>query len=257
MDDAHIFCTREQIVPEITRALEFVLDLLRDYGLDDFFLELSTKPEGKAVGTDEEWAEATEALRTVAVAAGLELVMDEGGGAFYGPKISVQARDAIGRTWQMSTIQLDFQLPQKFDLEYVGSDGERHTPVMIHRALFGSVERFFAILVEHYAGAFPAWLAPVQVRVLPVRDDHDAHARGLVERLRGEGFRADMVEADEPLGGRIRRAKLEKLPYILVVGDDDVAHDTVGVNPRGGDVERDVSVSAFVARLRADVVAHA
>jgi threonyl-tRNA synthetase len=230
--------------------------VLRDYGLDDFYVELSTKPEEKAVGSDAEWDEAIEILRSVALDKGMEPVMDEGGGAFYGPKISVQARDAIGRTWQMSTIQLDFQLPQKFDLEYVGSDGERHVPVMIHRALFGSVERFFAILVEHYAGAFPAWLAPVQVRVLPVRDDHDAHAHALVERLRGEGFRADMVTADEPLGGRIRRAKLEKLPYVLVVGDDDIAHDTVGVNPRGGDVERDVSVSAFAARLRADVAAH-
>ena len=162
-DDAHIFCTQEQMADELASLLDFVLELLRDYGLDDFYLELSTKPEGKAVGTDEEWDEATEALRAVAEADDLELVMDEGGGAFYGPKISVQARDAIGRTWQMSTIQLDFQLPQRFELEYVGADNERHRPVMIHRALFGSIERFFAVLVEHYAGAFPAWLAPVQV----------------------------------------------------------------------------------------------
>ncbi len=175
-DDAHIFCTREQIVPELTRALEFVISVLRDYGLDDFYLELSTKPEGKAVGTDEEWEEATEALRVVAEADDHELVMDEGGGAFYGPKISVQAKDAIGRTWQMSTIQLDLQLPQRFELEYVGADNERHRPVMIHRALFGSVERFFAILTEHYAGAFPAWLAPVQATVLPVADRHDDYA---------------------------------------------------------------------------------
>ncbi|HEY6531100.1 MAG TPA: threonine--tRNA ligase [Acidimicrobiales bacterium] len=255
-DDAHIFCTKEQAPDELARALDFVVDVLRDYGLDDFYVELSTKPEEKAVGSDEDWDEAVEILRTVALDKGMELVMDEGGGAFYGPKISVQARDAIGRTWQMSTIQLDFQMPQRFDLEYVGADGERHVPVMIHRALFGSVERFFAILVEHYAGAFPAWLAPIQVRILPVRDDHDAYARGLVQRFRGEGFRVDMVEADEPLGGRIRRAKLEKLPFVLVVGDDDVAHDTVGVNPRGGEVERDVSVSSFTARLRADVAAH-
>src|SRR4029079_12257579 len=172
-DDAHIFCTREQIVPELKRALEFVISVLRDYGLDDFYLELSTKPEGKAVGTDAEWEEATEALRAVAEADDHELVMDEGGGAFYGPKISVQARDAIGRTWQMSTIQLDFQEPGRFGLEYVGADNERHRPVMIHRALFGSIERFFAILVEHYAGAFPTWLAPVQVKVLPVADRHD------------------------------------------------------------------------------------
>ena len=256
-DDAHIFCTREQAPAELARALDFVLDLLRDYGLDDFYVELSTKPETKAVGTDEEWEEAIEVLRTVALDKGMQLVMDEGGGAFYGPKISVQARDAIGRTWQMSTIQLDFQLPQRFDLSYVGADNERHRPVMIHRALFGSVERFFAVLLEHYAGAFPAWLAPVQVRVLPVRGDHDQFARDLVDRLRAAGFRSDMVVADEPLGGRIRKAKMEKLPYVLVVGDDDVANDTVGVNPRGGDVERDVAVDAFIARLGADVAAHA
>ncbi len=184
-DDAHIFCTREQIVPELSRALEFVISVLRDYGLDDFYLELSTKPPGKAVGSDEEWDEATEALRAVALAGEIELVMDEGGGAFYGPKISVQARDAIGRTWQMSTIQLDLQLPQRFELEYVGADNERHRPVMIHRALFGTIERFFAILTEHYAGAFPAWLAPVQATVLPVADRHDDYAHALVQRLHG------------------------------------------------------------------------
>src|SRR4051794_4448573 len=255
-DDAHIFCTREQAPGELARALDFVLDLLGDYGLDDFYVELSTKPAKKAVGTDEEWDEAIEILRTVALDKGMELVMDEGGGAFYGPKISVQARDAIGRTWQMSTIQLDFQMPQRFDLTYVGADGERHRPVMIHRALFGSVERFFAILVEHYAGASPAGLAPVQVRILPVRDAHDVYARRLVDRLKAEGFRADMVVADEPLGGRIRKAKMEKLPYVLVVGDDDVEHGTVGVNPRGGEVERGITVDDFVERLAADVVAH-
>ena len=182
-DDAHIFCTREQVVPELQRALEFVISVLRDYGLDDFYLELSTKPEGKAVGTDEEWEEATNALRTVAEADDLELVMDEGGGAFYGPKISVQAKDAIGRTWQMSTIQLDLQLPQRFELEYVGADNERHRPVMIHRALFGTIERFFAILTEHYAGAFPAWLAPVQATVLPVADRHEEYAHEVAARL--------------------------------------------------------------------------
>ena len=255
-DDAHIFCTLEQASDELARALDFVLDLLRDYGLDDFYVELSTKPAKKAVGSDEEWEEAIEVLRRVALDKGMDLVMDEGGGAFYGPKISVQARDAIGRTWQMSTIQLDFQLPRLFDLHYIGSDNERHRPVMIHRALFGSVERFFAVLLEHYAGAFPAWLAPLQVRVLPVRDDHDVYASRLADRFRAEGFRADWVGADEPLGARIRRAKLEKLPYVLVVGDDDVEHGTVGVNPRGGDVERDVPVDDFVERLAADVVAH-
>jgi hypothetical protein len=231
-----------------------VLDLLRDYGLDDFYLELSTRPEGKAVGTDEEWAEATEALRVVAEGMDLETVLDEGGGAFYGPKISVQARDAIGRTWQLSTIQVDFQLPQRFGLTYTGSDNGRHQPVMIHRALFGSIERFFGILTEHYAGAFPTWLAPVQVRVLGVRDDHDAYAFRITDRLRGAGFRADHVDAGEPLGARIRKAKLEKLPYVLVVGDDDVANGTVGVNARGVDVERGVTVDDFVDRLHADVL---
>ena len=255
-DDAHLFCTKDQMADELASTLHFVLDLLRDYGLDDFYLELSTRPEEKAVGSDAEWDEAIETLRTVALGMDLDLVMDEGGGAFYGPKISVQTRDAIGRTWQMSTIQLDFQTPQRFGIEYIGADGQPHTPIMIHRALFGSIERFFGVLVEHYAGAFPAWLAPVQVRVLPVRDDHDIYARRLVDRLRAEGFRADTVVADEPLGSRIRKAKLEKLPYVLVVGDDDVEHSTVGVNPRGGEVERGVPVDHFVDRLAADVVGH-
>ncbi len=252
-DDAHIFTTKEQMADELGSILIFVLDLLRDYGLDDFYLELSTRPPGKAVGTDEEWNEATTALRSVAESMGLELVLDEGGGAFYGPKISVQARDAIGRTWQMSTIQVDFQLPQRFDLNYIGSDGERHRPIMIHRALFGSVERFFGVLVEHYAGAFPAWLAPEQVRILPVADAHTDYAHEVMAELRGHGFRVDLVPADETLGNRIRRAKGEKLPYVLVVGDDDVAHHTVGVNPRGGSVERDVPVESFAERLTADV----
>jgi threonyl-tRNA synthetase len=254
-DDAHIFCTREQVVPELTAAVEFVLGVLRDYGLDDFYLELSTKPAGKAVGTDEEWEEATEALRSVALAAELDLVMDEGGGAFYGPKISVQTRDAIGRTWQMSTIQLDFQMPQRFDLEYVGADNERHRPIMIHRALFGTIERFFAILTEHYAGAFPAWLAPVQVTVLPVADRHDAYARDLVGRFRAEGLRAEMVGAHaDSLGARIRRTKMEKVPYILVVGDDDLEHGTVGVNRRGSEQpERGVPANDFLAQLVGEV----
>jgi len=236
-----------------------VLDVLRDYGLDDFYLELSTKPPGKAVGSDEEWDEATEALRTVAEAADLELVMDEGGGAFYGPKISVQTRDAIGRTWQMSTVQLDLQLPQRFGLEYVGADNERHRPIMIHRALFGSVERFFAILVEHYAGAFPPWLAPVQVTVLPVADRHDEYAHGVGARLVADGFRVEVVDAHlDTLGSRVRRAKVEKVPYVLVVGDADVEHGTVGVNTRSTDhPERDVPVDDFVARLRAVVDARA
>ena len=252
-DDAHIFTTKEQMAEELGSLLSFVLDLLGDYGLDDYYLELSTKPEKKAVGTDEEWEEATEALRGVAESMGLDLVMDEGGGAFYGPKISVQVRDAIGRTWQMSTIQVDFQLPQRFELEYVGSDGARHRPIMIHRALFGSVERFFGVLVEHYAGAFPAWLAPVQVEVLPVAETHADYAHEVAAELRGHGFRVEVTGADDSLGRRIKRAKQQKLPYVLVVGDDDVAHRTVGVNPRGGEVERDVPVGGFVDRLAGDV----
>jgi threonyl-tRNA synthetase len=252
-DDAHIFTTKENMAEELDSLLTFVLDLLADYGLDDYYLELSTKPADKAIGTDEDWQEATETLRQAAGKRDLELVLDEGGGAFYGPKISVQARDAIGRTWQMSTIQLDFNEPVRFGLEYVGADNERHRPVMIHRALFGSVERFFAVLVEHYAGAFPAWLAPVQARVLPVRSDHQGYGTELVDRLVAAGFRADLDEADEPLGARIRKAKLEKLPYVLVVGDDDVEHGTVGVNPRGGEVERGVRVDEFIGRLRAEV----
>jgi threonyl-tRNA synthetase len=256
-DDAHIFCTREQIVDEVTRALEFVLGLLRDYGLDEFYLELSTKPEGKAVGSDAEWDEATEALREVGSKAGLDLVMDPGGGAFYGPKISVQAQDAIGRTWQLSTIQLDLQLPQRFDLHYVGADNERHRPVMIHRALFGSIERFFAVLLEHYAGAFPLWLAPVQVSILPVADRHEPYAFRVGDRLRAEGYRVEVLEAhSDTLGARVRRAKTDKVPYVLVVGDDDAEHGTVGVNERGaGDPERGVAVDDFVQRLGARMLA--
>jgi threonyl-tRNA synthetase len=257
-DDAHIFCSKEQMAGELASLLDFVLDLLRDYGLDDFYLELSTKPPGKAVGSDEDWEEATETLRQVATGKDPDLVLDEGGGAFYGPKISVQARDAIGRAWQMSTIQLDFQTPQRFDIHYVGADNERHTPIMIHRALFGSVERFFAILVEHYAGAFPAWLAPVQAVVLPVSDRHDAYAFRIVDRLKSEGFRAEMVDGSAgALGARIRRAKMEKVPYILVVGDEDVEAGTVGVNQRGSErPEKGVKVDDFVERLAAEVAEH-
>jgi len=253
-DDAHIFCTRDQMAGELHTTLTFVLSLLRDFGLEDFFLELSTRPEGKAVGTTEEWEEATEALRTTALAMDLDLVLDEGGGAFYGPKISVQARDAIGRTHQMSTIQLDFQTPQRFDAEYIGADNARHRPIMIHRALFGSVERFFAILLEHYAGALPTWMAPEQVRVLGVRDDHEAYAHKVADRLRAVGVRVDVDPADEPLGARIRRAKLLKIPYILVVGDEDVAAGTVGVNRRGSDrPERGVDLADFTEQLEAEI----
>jgi threonyl-tRNA synthetase len=253
-DDAHIFCTKEQMAAELVSLLNFVLSLLRDYGLSDFYLELSTKPSLKAVGSDEDWDEATEALRSAAGAMDLDLVLDEGGGAFYGPKISVQARDAIGRTWQMSTIQLDFQLPQRFGMEYVGSDNTRHRPVMIHRALFGSVERFFAVLLEHYAGAFPTWLAPVQAVVLPVRDDIAAYADEVASTLRGLGGRVQVEGAGEPLGSRIRKAKLEKIPYVLVVGQDDVGSGTIGVNARFADApERGVLLSSFAEQFALEI----
>ncbi|NNN02663.1 MAG: threonine--tRNA ligase [Acidimicrobiaceae bacterium] len=256
-DDAHIFCTRSQMRDELANLLTFVLDLLRDFGLDDFYLELSTRPEGKAVGSDEDWNEAEATLADVARAAGIETVRDEGGGAFYGPKISVQARDAIGRTHQLSTIQLDFQLPARFDAEYVSSQNQRERPVMIHRALFGSVERFIAILVEHYAGNLPTWMAPEQVRVLGVRDDHDDYVDQVRRRLRGAGLRVVVDDAHEPLGARIRRAKMEKVPYIVVVGDEDVAHETVGVNARGGDEpERGLALGDFVNRLLEEVERH-
>jgi threonyl-tRNA synthetase len=253
-DDAHIFCTRDQMGSELHTTLTFVLSLLRDFGLEEFYLELSTRPEGKAVGTVEEWDEATEMLRTTALSMGLELRMDEGGGAFYGPKISVQARDAIGRTHQMSTIQLDFQTPQRFDAEYIGADNVRHRPIMIHRALFGSVERFFAILLEHYAGALPTWLSPEQVRVLGVRDDHEEYAHKVADRLRAVGARVGVDPADEKLGARIRKAKLLKIPYILVVGDDDMTAGTVGLNRRGSErPDRGVELTEFTEMLEREI----
>jgi threonyl-tRNA synthetase len=254
-DDAHIFCAQDQIEEEVISLLDFVLSVLRSYGFEDFQAKLSTKPTEKYVGSDEGWQLATDALRGCLEKAGLAYEVAEGDGAFYGPKIDVDVKDAIGRSWQLSTIQVDFNLPERFELEYVGADNQRHQPFVIHRALFGSVERFFGVLLEHFAGAFPAWLAPVQARVLPVAEAHQAYADRIVDRLEAEGFRADVVAADENLGNRIRKAKQEKLPYVLVVGDDDVEHGTVGVNPRGGDVERGVTADAFVDRLAADVLA--
>ena len=252
-DDSHIFTTREQVPEELASLLAFVLDVLTQFGFTEFQAKLSTRPPEKSVGEDDLWELATDGLRAALETAGLDYVVDVGGGAFYGPKIDVDVRDAIGRAWQLSTIQLDFNLPDRFGLEYIGPDGNKHPPVMIHRALFGSVERFFGVLIEHYAGAFPAWLAPVQARVLPVADSHTDHARSVVAELRSHGFRADVSDADETLGNRIRRAKTEKVPFVLVVGDDDVAAGTLGVNPRGGDVERGVPLSVFVERLAADV----
>jgi threonyl-tRNA synthetase len=255
-DDAHIFCAREQLASELSDLLGFVLRILRTFGLTEFEAELATRPE-KFVGDPAEWDEATAALASAMEAAGLSYRVAEGEGAFYAPKIDVHVRDAIGRRWQVSTLQVDFQLPQRFDMEYVAADNQRKRPFMIHRALFGSVERFFGILIEHYAGAMPTWLAPIQVRVLPVADGHQAYADRIADRLVAEGFRADVVAADESLNARIRKAKLEKLPYILVVGEDDVAAGTVGVNSReSARPVRDVPVDAFIEQLQAEVLAH-
>ena len=248
-DDAHIFTTREQMGKELGGLLRFTLSLLRDYGLEDFYLELSTKPEEKAVGSDEEWDEATEALRAAALGMDLELVVDPGGGAFYGPKISVQARDAIGRTWQMSTIQLDFQTPQRFDLYYAGADAKRHRPIMIHRALFGSIERFFAVLTEHYAGAFPLWLAPEQLRLLPVADRNVEAARELVARAGEAGLRAGVDNAKQSVGKKIRAAQLMKTPYVVVIGDRDLEAGTFTVRNRAGEEIAGLTFDAIVAAL--------
>jgi threonyl-tRNA synthetase len=252
MDDAHIFCSKEQMNGELSSLLTFVLDLLRDYGLEDFYLELSTRPESKAVGTDEEWAEATEALRVAALEMDLDLVMDEGGGAFYGPKISVQARDAIGRTWQMSTIQVDFQMPQRFDMHYAAPDGERHRPIMIHRALFGSVERFFGVLTEHYAGAFPLWLAPEQIRFVPVADRHADHAHGLADQARAAGLRAFVDDSKESVGKKIRAAQLAKTPYTLVVGDKEIESGSYTVRDRSGAEHEGVAFDRVLDSLKVE-----
>ncbi len=252
-DDSHIYCTPAQAHEEIRSLLGFVLSVLRAFGFDDFEAKLSTRPPEKSVGTDEGWNDAIAALRAALEAEGLAYEVDEGGGAFYGPKIDVKVKDAIGRSWQLSTIQYDFNLPERFHLEYVGDDGARHQPVMLHRALFGSIERFFGVLLEHYAGAFPTWLAPVQVRVLPVRDDHQPYADEVAGELNALGIRVDVIDATEKLGNRIRKAKNEKLPYVLVVGDDDVAARTVGVNPRGGEVDRGVGLDEFAQRVLDEV----
>jgi threonyl-tRNA synthetase len=249
MDDAHIFTTHEQLGEELRSLLTFVLDLLRDYGLDDFYMELSTKPEGKAVGTDEEWEDATETLRRAAETVDVPLEMDPGGGAFYGPKISVQARDAIGRTWQMSTIQVDFQFPQRFDLEYTGDDNARHRPVMVHRALFGSVERFFAILTEHYAGAFPLWLSPEQLRFVPVADRHLEHCQELAAKARAAGLRAVVDDSKESVGKKIRAAQLAKAPYTLVVGDQEASSDAYTVRDRAGVETKGVTFARVIDAL--------
>jgi threonyl-tRNA synthetase len=248
-DDAHIYCTRDQMRDELASLLRFVLDLLRDYGLNDFYLELSTQDPAKSVGTDADWAEATETLREVATSEGLDLVMDPGGAAFYGPKISVQARDAIGRTWQMSTIQLDFNLPKLFELEYQAADGSRQQPIMIHRALFGSVERFFAVLVEHYAGAFPPWLAPVQVVGIPIADVHVEYLQDVALRLREHGIRIEVDTADDRMQKKIRNAQKQKIPFMLLAGDEDVAARAVSFRYRSGEQKNGVPVAAAIEEI--------
>jgi threonyl-tRNA synthetase len=254
MDDSHIYCTREQMPGELRSLLTFVLDLLRDYGLDDFYLELSTRDDsGKFIGEPREWEEATETLRQAAEDSGLELVPDPGGAAFYGPKISVQARDAIGRTWQMSTIQLDFNQPKRFGLEYQAADGSRQQPMMIHRALFGSIERFFGVLTEHYAGAFPAWLAPVQVVGIPVREDHVPYVEAFAERLRADGIRAEVDASDDRMQKKIRTAQQQKIPFMVIAGDQDAADGTVSFRYRDGSQRNGVPQDEAVAHV-VDVV---
>ena len=252
-DDSHIFCREDQLAAEVASLLDFVLSVLRAFGFDDFTFNLSTKDPEKFVGSDEIWEKATEALREALDSHGLDYGVKEGDAAFYGPKIDIDVRDAIGRSWQLSTIQADFNNPERFHLEYIGADNARHRPIMLHRALFGSIERFFGVLLEHYAGAFPTWLAPVQARVLPVAAAHEDYARSVEAQLSGAGVRVDRVDASDGLGKRIRAAKLEKLPYVLVVGDDDVENTTVGVNPRGGDVERDVSLQSFLTLITSEI----
>ncbi len=251
-DDAHIYVTADQVRDELTRNLEFVLSVLRDYGLEDFYLELSTKEEGnpKFIGDDALWAQATETLRQVAEASGLELVPDPGGAAFYGPKISVQARDAIGRTWQMSTIQLDFNQPERFELEYTGPDGEKHRPVMIHRALFGSIERFFAILLEHYAGAFPVWLSPTQVVGIPVADEYGDYLAGVIDQLRAYGVRAELDRSDDRMQKKIRTHTTQKVPLQLIAGEQDRAGGTVSFRFRDGSQRNGIPVAQAVELIR-------
>jgi threonyl-tRNA synthetase len=248
-DDAHIYTTLENMPQELDTLLKFVLNLLKDYGLNDFYLELSTKNSEKSVGTDAEWIQATETLRKAAEAQNIPLVMDEGGAAFYGPKISVQAKDALGRTWQMSTIQLDFQLPQKFELEYKDKDGTIKRPVMIHRALFGSIERFFGVLLEHYAGAFPPWLAPVQVVCIPIADTHIDYLTKVTQKLISKGVRVEIDASDDRMQKKIRTAQTQKVPFMLIAGDQDVSANAVSFRFRDGTQENSVSVDDAVKRI--------
>lgn len=254
-DDAHIYCTRDQMQDELKNLLTFVLDLLRDYGLDDFYLELSTRNPEKSIGSDSEWAEATAALEEAATSSGLELVPDPGGAAFYGPKISVQARDAIGRTWQMSTIQVDFQLPQRFELEYQSADGDRQRPIMIHRALFGSIERFFGVLLEHYSGAFPPWLAPVQVVGIPIASTHNDYLEDVAAKLREQNIRVEVDISDERMQKKIRNAQTQKVPFMLIAGDEDIANKAVSFRFRDGTQENGVPIKDAIEKIASIVKA--
>ena len=249
-DDAHIYCTKEQMVGELDSLLTFVLNLLRDYGLNDFYLELSTKNPEKFVGEDSDWAEATEALRKAATAQNLELVLDEGGAAFYGPKISVQAKDAIGRTWQMSTIQVDFQLPQRFELEYSATDGTRQRPVMIHRALFGSIERFFGVLTEHYSGAFPPWLAPVQAIGIPVADTFADYLGDVIQQMRKAGIRAELDSSDDRMQKKVRNAQMQKIPFMVIAGEEDQKAGAVSFRYRNGDQKNGIPIKEAIAEIK-------
>jgi threonyl-tRNA synthetase len=256
-DDAHIYCTKDQMAGELDSLLTFVLNLLRDYGLEDFYLELSTRNPEKSVGSDEDWQAATEALRKAALAQNLELINDEGGAAFYGPKISVQAKDAIGRTWQMSTIQVDFQLPQRFELEYAASDGTRARPVMIHRALFGSIERFFGVLTEHYSGAFPPWLAPVQVMAIPVADAFSDYLGDVVKALKAAGIRAELDASDDRMQKKVRNAQMQKIPYMLIAGEEDQKAGAVSFRYRNGEQKNGVPLAEAIAEISAAVQSRA
>ena len=249
-DDAHIYCTKEQMVGELDSLLTFVLNLLRDYGLNDFYLELSTKNPEKFVGEDSDWAEATEALRKAATAQNLELVLDEGGAAFYGPKISVQAKDAIGRTWQMSTIQVDFQLPQRFELEYSATDGTRQRPVMIHRALFGSIERFFGVLTEHYSGAFPPWLAPVQAIGIPVADTFGDYLGEVIQQMRKAGIRAELDSSDDRMQKKVRNAQMQKIPFMVIAGEEDQKAGAVSFRYRNGEQKNGIPIADAIAEIK-------
>ena len=254
-DDAHIYCTKEQMPGELDSLLTFVLNLLRDYGLQDFYLELSTRNPEKSVGEDHDWEEATEALRKAAVAQKLELVLDEGGAAFYGPKISVQAKDAIGRTWQMSTIQVDFQLPQRFELEFASADGSRQRPVMIHRALFGSIERFFGVLTEHYSGAFPPWLAPVQVVGIPVADTFADYLSGVIKEMKASGIRAELDDSDDRMQKKVRNAQMQKIPYMVIAGEEDMKAGAVSFRYRNGEQKNGIPVAEAIAEIKATIAA--